>query len=714
MEASASGSGPGGPDPWITLRRLPGRIPVWAWLTAIVAGSFVFRALIVRGIVAPFIFVDEVVWSEVARGIAEGGRPLVRDVPDTGYSVLYPFVLSPAYAAFDSLTTAYAAVKTLNALLMSLAALPAYFLARRVTGAGLALLGSLMAVAIPSLAYAGTVMTENLFYPLFLTVVLCLCLVLESPTRFRVLLLVALLGVAYATRVQAAALVPGVLLAPLVLAVFEPRGLRSALARYRLLYGVLVVVGVLVLAVQLVRGQSLADLLGAYAPVGEADYGLGETLRYLTWHVGELGLYVLVVPVAATIVLVGKARSLDPPLQALLAATVSLTACLLPIVAAFASAFSFRIQERNLFYLAPLFAIALLAWVDRGAPRPKVLSVAAAASSALLVLMIPFDRFLTTSAITDTLMLLPFWSLQDRIGADWVKPSALALSVALAVAFLLVPRRLAVVLPLLVLALWAAALKPVWWGKHGFVRFAERSLFQGIRTPKRDWVDRALPGGAAAGFLWTGRTDRLTVNQNEFFNRGIGPIYYVDQPTPGGLPETRVTIDPESGAVTLPDGSPLRDRYLLADSSFEPDGVAVARDRGWGITLWRTTPPVVSAVRIDGLYPNDTWSGKEVTYVRRRCRPGRLAVEVSSDGNLFLQPQMIRARSRGRVVGTLRLPPGARRVMRIELEPDLRTGDCHVDFTVTPTEVPSRVIPDSNDPRELGAHFNRFVYTPVT
>jgi hypothetical protein len=435
-------------------------------------------------------------------------------------------------------------------------------------------------------------------------------------------------------------------------------------------------------------------------------------LEFAVWHAAELTLYALVLPVAATVVLVARARSLDPPLQAFLAATVSLIACLLPVVAAFASRFSDRIEERNLFYVVPLLVVGLLAWIDRGAPRPRVVAPVAAAASALLVLLIPFERLLTTSAVTDTLMLIPFWSLADRIGTGWVPVAAVAFTAALACLFLFVPRRYAIVLPLVVLGLWAAALKPIWWGKHGFVRFAEGSLFQGVRAARKDWVDRALPGGTTAGFLWTGRTDRLTVNQNEFFSRQVGPVYYVDRPTPGGLPETRVTIDPDTGAVTLPDGSPLLDRYLLADSSFEPDGVAVARDRGWGITLWRTRPPVVSAVRIDGLYPNDTWSGRQVTYLRRRCRPGRLAAEVSSDGSLFLEPQTIRARSGGRVVGTLRLPPGARRIMRLELEPDPATGECRVEFTITPTEVPSRVTPESNDPRELGAHFNRFVYTP--
>ncbi|MBA2641395.1 MAG: glycosyltransferase family 39 protein [Actinobacteria bacterium] len=688
------------------------RIPVWIWLAAIVLGSAIFRAVIGRGIVAPFIMVDEVIWAEIARGIADAGEPLVRGDPDPGYGIVYPLLVSPAYALFESLPDAYAALKAVNAVAMSLAAIPAYFLARRVVGEGLSLLGALLAVAIPSLAYTGTVMTENAFYPLFLVLALVIQLMLERPTALRVVLLVALLGLAFATRVQAVAILPAVLLAPLVLEVFERRGLRATLNRFRVLYGVVVALGILVLAVQLVGGRSLQDLLGAYSPVGDASYDLGEVLRYLVWHVAELALYLLVVPVAATIVLVGRARSLDAPLRAFLAATVALTVCLVPVVAAFASVFSDRIEERNLFYLAPLFVIALLAWIDRGAPRPRVLAPVAAAVSALLVLLIPFDRFLTTSAITDTLMLLPFWSLQDRIGSGWITPAAFGLTVALGLAFLLVPTRYVVVLPLLVLGLWTVSLKPIWWGKHGFERFSRGSLFQGIRAPERDWIDRALPDDAEAAFLWTGRTDRLTVNQNEFFSRGVGQVYFVEKPTPGGLPETRVTIDRETGAVTLPEGDPVIDPYVVADSSFEPDGEALARDRGWGITLWRVRPPLVSAVRIDGLYPNDTWSGRTVTYVRRRCLPGMLAVELSSDGTLFLEPQRIVARSNGKVVGSIGLQPAAQAVLRVPLAPAGPAGRCRVVFAVTPTEVPSRVSPGSGDDRELGAHFNRFVYTP--
>lgn len=368
-----------------------------------------------------------------------------------------------------------------------------------------------------------------------------------------------------------------------------------------------------------------------------------------------------------------------------------------------------------MFYVAPLFLIALLAWIERGAVRPRRLSAVAAISCALVVLVIPFDRVLRTSAITDTLMLLPLWSLQDRVGEEWVTPAALALAAGLAAAFVFVPRRYAIVLPLLVLALWTLALRPIWWGTHGLERFSRGSLHQGIRTAERDWIDRALPEGAGAAFLWTGRTDRLTVNQNEFFNRAVGPVYYVGTPTPGELPETRVRIDPKTGRVTRLDGASVRDRYLLADSSFEPDGEPLARDEGWGITLWRVNQPLVSAVTIDGVYPSDTWSGPKVTYVRRRCAPGRLSVSLSSDPGLFILPQTIVARSNGAIVGRVRLRPEGRAVLSVPVAPRAGTNDCRVVYTVTPTAVPAEVtFGDNPDPRELGVHFDRFVFRPAS
>lgn len=688
------------------------RVPAWAWLVAIVVGSFAVRAWLARGMLGPFIMVDELIYSELGRSLADSRELLVRDVPSRGYGFVYPALLAPVYAAFESLTDAYAAVKTLNALVMSLAAIPAYLLARRVVGQGLALLAAVLAVSLPSLVYTGSVMTENAFYPVFLVCALLLALVLEQSTTARQVALLIAVGVAAATRVQAVVLVPALLTAPLLLALFRREGLRVTLRPYRVLYGVVIGAGATLLVAQVARGRSLPELLGAYSVVGESDYELGEVLRYALYHVAELDLYLGVVPVAATIVLVARSRSLDRPLQALLATALAVTFWLVLVVSAFASVFAQRIQERNLFVVVPLFLILLLAWVDRGAPRPRVVALVAAAASAALVLLIPFERFIDTSALSDTLMLLPWWSVQDHVGLEWVAELAFVLAVALGALFVLLPTRYALALPLVVLAYYAAVFHPIWAGEHGVKQASAGAVFQGIRGAPRDWIDAALPDAARAAVLWTGRADRFTVNQNEFFNRTVGDIFYLRQPTPGGVGETLVRIDPRDGLVRLPDGDAFATEYLLTDGSVTPDGEVVARDDLLGTTLWRVGGSVVSTTSIRGLYPNDSWSGETVIWKRRRCRGGELIVSLSSDPSLFESPQSVHASIDGDPVALAIVKPNTPAKLRVPLQSNRET--CVVRFRVTPTAVPAEVLPGSTDRRELGAHFNVFDYRPAS
>ena len=77
----------------------------------IVISSFVLRAWLAREMLGPFIMVDELIYSELARSFAAGDGFQVRDVPATGFSLVYPILISPAYRLFDSLPEAYAAVK---------------------------------------------------------------------------------------------------------------------------------------------------------------------------------------------------------------------------------------------------------------------------------------------------------------------------------------------------------------------------------------------------------------------------------------------------------------------------------------------------------------------------------------------------------------------------------------------------------------------------
>ena len=121
---------------------------------------------------------------------------------------------------------------------MSLAAVPAYFLARRVVGKWPALLAALLAVAVPSMVYTATVMTENAYYPLFLLAALTLVWLLERPSVARYVAFFVALGLAYLTRSQAIVIAAAAVSAPVLLGLFRPGALRATVWAYRWLYAI--------------------------------------------------------------------------------------------------------------------------------------------------------------------------------------------------------------------------------------------------------------------------------------------------------------------------------------------------------------------------------------------------------------------------------------------------------------------------------------------
>ncbi len=685
------------------------RVPAWLWLAAIVGISFAFRAWLAGGMFGPFIMVDELIYSELAKSFASDLGFSVRGISSSGYGAVYPILIAPAYAIFDRIPDAYAAVKTINSLVMSLAAVPAYLVARRVVRQSLALAAALLTVAVPSMVFTSVVMTENVFYPVFLLAALSLVALLDTPSAWRYAGFFGSLMLAYLTRNQAVVVATAALTAPLLLSFWSPGRFLTTLRRYTWLYVVFGAGAAIVAGTQMARGLPLNALLGAYAVVGEANYDVGKAFHFVLYHLAELDLYLGVIPFAVTIVLIGRARSLDRPLQILLSVTVSLLAWNAIVVGTFASRFADRIQERNMFVVVPLFMVLLLAWIERGAPRPRLLSTGAAVGSVLLLLTIPFERFVTTSAVSDTLMLLPWWALQVGTGTSRLLLWAVLGACAFAAAFLLVPRRFALVLPLIVLAYWVVALKPIWFGPYpyGVKQAGAGAVFQGIRGAPRDWIDRSVPVGAEVAVLWTGTADRFTVNQNEFFNRRVGQIYYTVAPTPGGSGEIRVVVDRVSGVIRTAAGVAIRPGYILTDGSVEPNAIPVARDPLLGMTVWKVRGPLVLAkTATTGIDPGGTWSGPVVTWTREHCRGGSLAVSLSGDAQLLPDGNTVTASS-GQSV---RVVPNRVATLRVPLTP--MRGVCTVRFTISPTANPSQVIPGSTDDRVLGAHFNAFAYAP--
>ena len=76
----------------------------------------------------PWVFTDELEWTQISRAIATTGHAARRGQP-IFFKSLYAYVIAPCWWIHSN-AAAYAAVKYVNAIVMSLAAIPTYFLAR--------------------------------------------------------------------------------------------------------------------------------------------------------------------------------------------------------------------------------------------------------------------------------------------------------------------------------------------------------------------------------------------------------------------------------------------------------------------------------------------------------------------------------------------------------------------------------------------------------
>jgi Dolichyl-phosphate-mannose-protein mannosyltransferase len=681
-------------------------VPIWGWLTALVVVSAVIRYALGRQAVAPWIMVDELIYSELAKSFAAGGQFLVRDHSTAAYGVVYPALISPAWAAFRSIPDAYAAAKAINSVLMSLAAVPAYLIARRMLSKPLALAAAVLAVSLPSMVYTATLMTENAFYPIFLFAVLAIVIWLERPTTNTTLWVIALIGLAYLTRAQALSFGPAILTAPPLYLWARRRGWRS-LRDYGLMYGLVVAGGLLIVIVQVARGASPLGILGAYRVAGETHYQFWPVVEWFWYQLGVLDLSLGVVPLAALIVLAVVARGQDRRVQAFLAGSIAVTFWLMLEVSAFASVHQLRVEERNTFYVVPLFLVALLVWIDRGAPRPTTAVAAAVLAAGALPGVLPYQRLITTNAVSDTLTILPIWSLQSSLFP--IEQTALVVVLAgmcAAALFVFVPARYALVLPALILGYFAVQQKPI-EGKHKTASVG--ALFAGITLP-RDWIDQRVGHDATVTTIWSGNTSAYAIWENEIFNRSLRRFYFLHSQLAGDLPEQKVKVDPETGVMSSR-GSPVRSRYALTDSSVELDGKQLDQDPRTGMTLYETNGPLRQVSQVTGLYPEDTWSGRYASYTRLGCHGGMLRVGLQSDPGLFTKPQTVFARIGGKEAARVQVPAGGAADLVVPLPRGERV--CNVDFEVTPTAVPVELTKGFNpDTRELGIHFTRFIYKP--
>lgn len=594
---------------------MPARVGVSVVLGATVVLATAMHAALALMSPSPWIVPDEVIYSELAKSLGDGRLPAIRDEVSFAYGVGYPALLAPIWAVVDDVATAYAFAKVLNALLLGITAVPAFFLARRFVDEVRALFVAALCVAAPSMIYAGTLMTEVALYPAFVLALLAMTAALERPALATQAGALGAIALASAIKMLSAVLLLAYVAAIALYHWLDTREgsswrgrLRAFTPTWIFLAGALIVGATVAVAF----GRSLSEPLGAYAVV----LGNIDVLALPWWavlHVAELDLQVAVIPFAATLIVAwrGLRPRADRSERLFVAVAGPVCAALVVVVAGFSST-PFpggldypenvgRLNGRNTFVLAPLFLIGLMLALGLRAPSRRGLAVTGVVAG-LLPALIPLERFLE-HAVAQTPSLVPWIRLESKASLAWPL-GCLVLTGGLAA--LHVARVRAVVT---VVSVAVVLLATTLFTHPGMVSASKWTGDQAWGTSP-DWIERAA-GDARVSVLWAERGHGRFVEQaprhfalwlGEFFNRNVGDVYELGTPMPYGLPSTRVRLD--DGRVVLEDGRVARlGTLVLAPCHVRVEGVPVARDLRTGMAVVRVSRPVRATVTEAGSCP---------------------------------------------------------------------------------------------------------------
>jgi hypothetical protein len=695
------------------------RAPAVVWplvATGLVLLATLLRILLARRMPAPWIMSDELIYSDLAESFVERHQMLFRG-HGRPFQSIYPILISPAWLA-DPVPTAYAIAKSLNAVLMSLAAVPYYLWARKLTPRPHALAALGLFLLLPAFVYTDEIMTESAAFPAILLALFAIACALERPTVLRQLLIVAAIVLACAARLQALVLFAALPTAIVLKGLLDARAaaaerpalvILQSLRRFSWALGLILAGGLAYLVVKTAQGASLGAVLGAYQGT-ESGYSRNGVARWFVFHLAELPFSVGIVPVCALIVLFGLAvrrRAVTTESErAFLAVAVGASLWMILQVAAFASQFSLRIEERNLIYLGPLFLLALMVWIAKGLPRPPTLTGAAALVPPVLLVSLPLESLLNVSVKSDTFAFVPLLRLAPSLnGGTYDLRILLALgAIGATLAFLVLPKRWAAwVLPAGV-GLFLAMTSYTVFGSARFQAVAARAA---PATADVNWIDDRLGIDAKVVFVNDQGLDGdpHALWQTEFWNRSVHPV--LNLAAPQDVLGQTASIDPGTGRIVAVEPDVARDagtaEYAVAPVTLDLAGRALAHTGR--LVLYRVDQPLRLARATSGIYA-DGWTAGQASITQFATPGDRPALLVIS----LQRPSIGVPLDPARVTITVAAganAPTAERVVRLAgakarvVTIPVPRPPFHVDFAVSPTFSPAE-LGLSGDVRQLG------------
>jgi hypothetical protein len=644
--------------------------------------STAVRFAVAKAFDVPWIAPDEVIYGLVGESLWESGTLSIRGANLPYYSLLTPALVGLPYALAEDAGTGLAGAQLLQALAMSLAAVPVYLWGRRLASPGWALVAAGLTVLPPALWYGGLLMTEALFYTTVTVALLALARMLEEPTLERQGLFLLALSVAAAVRLQALLLLPALLLAAALHAWFG----RST-ATIRRLVPVFALLGGSAVVLLLVYADDRGDLLGAYGAVTETTATSSANLvEQLVWHTGALVVMTLGLPLLATATLAVRAAvggEEDSPLRAFLAATSAYVVLLVGQVSAFAVSHLDRVSERYLITALPPLILGLCVWIARGAPRPLRIVVPLSALALLAVAALPGSRFATRLGAHDALTAIALVDLAEWSEATFRIVLLASATVAVA-AFALLPRRR---LPLAVvgIAIGLVVLSGLSARKIDSFSAVEHGHDFGASA---DWIDSVGADGDVL-LIDTGEQPSTAPARTTFWNHSVRELARLSGVPEQALPQVPFDIR-RDGALTDAQGRELSAPYAAAPLSMQFAGTRLvstpATDIAPGSGLWEVQEPLRLRARTGGFSPIGDF--RHATVVVYRCGAGTLELDLlGKDG------EPIAVRFNGFPHETIEVPPqgqwsGAVRPLiadpsqpcQFELESDGLVGSTRVEW----------------------------------
>ena len=632
--------------------------------------------------VTPWIFPDELRYTEFARAAGEGTFNVSGETRRVG--ALQGYLLAPAWFVDDA-GTAWSIAKLINVVAFCLTAIPVYLLTRRFVSSRVAVLAALASSLLPISFYSGTMMQEAIALPIAATTALLTVQILERFSWARVALLalvcVAGAGVRAQMTILPLAAAGAFLLDAAANAIRRrPVALRTALTGVGF-------VGIGVIAFR--EGYGLDLLQSGWSTAVNRP---GDTLDTILHSVGVAVVGVAVIPAVALLATLNLLGSEDRSRAAFAATAAAFGTIFIAYTGLKSASLNFipvaLVEERNLIYLEPL-AIVAVAAVATMVRWPRLV-LPTAATIALLVVL-PITAVGSSVVLSENPSLSWVWHITGKINPDLEGPLTLGLVVLAIVGALALGRR-RFVPPVLVatsvLGFLAGAV-----AYHGDQQFS-RGLSGEWLQPNREWVDKATGGKQTALLISGNISDPNGIFSLVFWNKSIGPQLVV--PGAAGLGIAGAPVFPDAnGTYSV---GPVE--YALHTQNVSPDGDQLPQQAGTRYLLTRMNTPTRLRTAVEGVEP-DRWV-RDSLLVRRFAKgpAGDLSVEVTTMNPLSGKPRVVTA-TVGSKSTTWTITAETTRTLLVSVP----AGPFSVTFALSPSEIASPY-----DPRRLSLQVNAVTF----